>query len=115
MRVIHFREAESYEPEKDWKRVSLCEEKSISVEYFVKPPHHSSPMHDHPQEQVCVVIRGQMMVITSNGCEEVLEEGDAAFFAANELHQVKNLLDVPSVGVDIFCPGRSFDFWLNRK
>ena len=38
MKVIHFDKAETYEPEKDWKRVSLCGEKDVSIEYLVKPP-----------------------------------------------------------------------------
>ena len=32
MKVIHFDRAESYEPEKDWKRVSLCNQEEISIE-----------------------------------------------------------------------------------
>jgi hypothetical protein len=28
---------------------------------------------------------------------------------------VTNVMDEPSVGLDIFIPGRSFDFWLQRK
>ncbi len=42
MKVIRFDKAETYEPEKDWKRVSLCNETDISVEHFVKPPEHAS-------------------------------------------------------------------------
>jgi quercetin dioxygenase-like cupin family protein len=115
MRVIHFKEADHYEPEQDWRRVSLCNEATISVEHFTKPPHHSSAMHDHPSEQVCIVIKGRMMVRTPDGEEEILGEGDAAFLGASEPHQVVNLLDIPSIGIDIFCPGRPFDFWLRRK
>ncbi len=115
MKVIHFNEAESYEPERDWKRVSLCNERNVSVEYFVKPPGHASPMHHHPQEQVTIVVKGRFKVFSGDGGEEVLEEGDAAFFSANEPHIVKNLLDEPSSGIDIFSPGRPFDFWLKRK
>jgi quercetin dioxygenase-like cupin family protein len=115
MKVIHYEEADSYEPEKDWKRVSLCNEDSVSVEHFTKPPHHASAMHHHPSAQVCIVTKGKMAVRTADGREEILGEGDAAFFAGNEPHQVINLLETPSVGVDIFCPGRSFDFWLQKR
>jgi quercetin dioxygenase-like cupin family protein len=45
----------------------------------------------------------------------VLEEGDAAYIPGNEPHVVKNPLDKPSMGLDIFVPGRAFDFWLKRK
>lgn len=115
MKVIHLEEAESYEPEPDWKRASLCDEPSVSVEYFVKPPHHASPMHDHPQEQVTIVLRGRMKVVSDDGSEAILEEGDAAYFTGSEPHKIVNALEETSTGVDIFCPRRSFDFWLKRK
>jgi quercetin dioxygenase-like cupin family protein len=115
MKVIRFRGAESYEPEKDWKRLSLCSEKDISIEHFVKPPYHSSPRHDHPSAQVLVVLKGKIAIVTDKDGEQVLEEGDTAYIPGNEPHVVKNVLNEPSIGLDIFVPGRSFDFWLKRK
>jgi quercetin dioxygenase-like cupin family protein len=114
MKVIRFDKAESYEPEKDWKRVSLCSETDVSVEYFVKPPEHASPRHQHPSAQVTIVLKGRMIISTDHGSEE-LSEGDAAYLPANEPHGIKNALTEISIGVDIFVPGRSFDFWLKRK
>ena len=115
MKVIHFNKAESYEPEKDWKRVSLCNEKDISIEHFTKPPKHASPSHEHPSSQVLIVIKGKLSVVTEKDGEEVIDEGDAVYIPGNETHIVKNVLDEPSIGIDIFVPGRSFDFWLERK
>lgn len=115
MRVIRFNNAERYEPEKDWKRISLCNEKDISIEHFVKPPNHASPSHEHPSTQVLIVLKGKLSVITEKDGEEVLEEGDAVYIPRNETHIVKNVLDEPSIGIDIFVPGRSFDFWRKRK
>lgn len=115
MKVIHVKDAEKYEPEKGWLRASTCQEKNISVEYFVKPPKHSSPLHWHAQEQVCVVIKGKMKVLNAEGEEAILEPGDAAFFASNEPHSIENALSEESIGVDIFVPGRSFDFWFERR
>lgn len=115
MKIIRFNTAENYEPEKDWKRVSLCNEKDVSIEHFVKPPHHSSPLHDHPNAQVLVVLDGKLSVSLDGNEEEFLEKGDAVYIPGNEPHIVKNVLDTPSVGLDIFVPGRSFDFWLRRK
>jgi quercetin dioxygenase-like cupin family protein len=115
MKVVRFNSAESYEPEKDWRRVSLCNEKAISIEHFTKPPHHASPLHDHPSIQVLVVLKGKLEIVIDGGDGQVLEEGDAAYIPENEPHVVINPLDVPSVGLDIFVPGRSFDFWLKRK
>ena len=114
MKVIHFDSAENYEPEKDWKRVSLCSEEEISIEHFVKPPGHASPRHDHPNAQVLIVLKGKL-VITTDDDEQELSENDAVFIPGNETHIVSNPLAEPSVGIDIFVPGRSFDFWLKRK
>jgi quercetin dioxygenase-like cupin family protein len=115
MKVIHFEKAESYEPEKDWRRVSLCSEKEISIEHFTKPPGHASPRHDHPNAQILVVLKGKLSVFTDNDGEKVLSEGDSAYIPGGEAHVVINMLDEPSTGIDIFVPGRSFDFWLKRK
>ena len=114
MQIIRFNEAQTYEPEKDWKRASLCNQEDISIEHFVKPPRHASPLHDHPNAQVLVVLKGQMAVETEKDGEQVLSEGDAVYIPGGEPHVVTNVLDEISVGLDIFVPGRSFDFWLNR-
>jgi quercetin dioxygenase-like cupin family protein len=114
VKIVRFDEAERYEPEKDWKRVSLCGECDISVEHFVKPPGHSSPDHSHPNSQVLVVLEGKLVIVTANGGEQELSTGDAAYIPGDEMHIVKNPLDVPSKGIDIFVPGRDFDFWLKR-
>jgi len=112
--VIRSDQAENYEPEKDWKRTSLCNQTDISIEHFVKPPNHSSPKHEHPNAQVLVVLKGRLAIITEDD-EEVINEGDCVYISGNETHVVKNMLDTTSVGLDIFVPGRSFDFWLKRK
>jgi len=114
MDVIRFNEAESYETVKDWKRVNLCNHPGISVEHFVKPAGHASPRHDHPSAQVLVVLKGRLAILSGAGDEQVLAEGDTAYIPGHEPHVVRNPLDTPSVGLDIFIPGRSFDFWLKR-
>jgi len=114
MNVIQFDSAENYEPEKDWKRVSLCSQDEISIEHFVKPPGHASPRHDHPNAQVLIVLKGKLVITTDDDKQE-LGENDAVFIPGNETHIVSNPLSEPSIGIDIFVPGRSFDFWLKRK
>lgn len=114
MKVVRVTDAEKCEPQRGWMRASTCNEKNISLEYFVKPPGHSSPTHHHPEEQVCVVIRGKMRVKGAGGEESLIEPGDAAYFESNEPHAIENALDDESAGVDIFVPGRSFDFWMKR-
>lgn len=112
--LIKAAEAETYEPEKDWKRTSLCNQKEISIEHFVKPPGHASPDHDHPAAQVLVVLAGRLEIVTASESVEV-GVGDAVFIPGGESHIVRNPLKTPSIGLDIFVPGRSFDFWLKRK
>ncbi len=115
MKVVRIADAESYEPEKDWKRISLCGECDISVEHFVKPPGHASPDHSHPNSQVLIVLEGKLAIITEKDGEQEVGVGDAVYLPGDEMHIVKNPLDVPSIGIDIFVPGRSFDFWTKRK
>ena len=55
------------------------------------------------------------MIITTDDGSEELSEGDAAFLFPNEPHGINNALTGLSIGVDIFVPGRSFDFWLKPK
>ena len=114
MKVIRFDSAETYEPEKDWKRVSMCSEEPISIEHFVKPPGHASPLHDHPSAQILIVLKGKLIISTDSEAEE-LSEMDTIFIPGGEPHIVANPLDEPSVGIDIFVLGRSFDFWLKRN
>ncbi|MBK7141971.1 MAG: cupin domain-containing protein [bacterium] len=113
MQVIRLQSGESYEPEKDWKRISICAQPDISIEHFVKPPKHASPKHDHPNAQVLIVLEGKL-TITTDSDEQTLEVGDSVYIPGNESHIVTNPLSTPSVGIDIFVPGRSFDFWKNR-
>jgi len=114
MKVVRFDSAETYQPDKGWKRVSLCSEDDISIEHFIKPPGHASPRHEHPNAQVLIVVKGSLAIITDADGEQVLGEGDAAYLPGDETHVVKNPLDEECVGIDIFVPGRSFDFWLKR-
>ena len=114
MKVIRSRSAARYEPEPAWKRLSLCAEPDISVEHFVKPARHSSPRHGHHSAQVLVVLEGRLTIVT-DAETQTLDQGDCVYLPGNEPHVVTNPLDTPSVGLDIFVPGRSFDFWLKRK
>lgn len=61
-----------------------------------------------------VVLKGRLTIATDAAGEETLDEGDAVYIPSNEPHTVSNPLDVTCVGIDIFVPGRSFDFWSKR-
>lgn len=114
MEIIRFKNAEKYEPEKNWIRSSLCSQSDISIEHFVKPPKHSSPTHSHPNSQVLYVLQGEIIVKTDND-EQKLKTGDTVYIPGGEVHTVTNPMNEISIGLDIFIPGRSFDFWLNRN
>lgn len=115
MKVVKQSEGEIRQPDPGWKRVSLAGSSNVSVEYFEKPPRHTSPLHRHPSEQVCIVISGHLRV--DNGGNETAElgAGDSVRFAPNELHRIENTGDTLAAGVDIFVPGRSFDFWTRSR
>ncbi|MGC8502501.1 cupin domain-containing protein [Desulfurella sp.] len=113
MKVVFFEKANFYEPQKDWKRTSLCNEQEISIEYFIKPPNHASPEHKHENAQILVVLKGKMSIKTQNS-EVILSQNDCVFIEPNEIHTVTNVLSEISIGLDIFVPGRDFNFWLNK-
>lgn len=115
MRVVKLSEGETYQPEPGWRRVSLAGDNNISVEYFEKPAGHSSPLHTHPSEQVSIILKGTMRVVNGEGESADLGPGDSAYFSANEPHRIENPTGELAVGVDIFVPARSFDFWLKKK
>ncbi|MFH5800697.1 cupin domain-containing protein [Haladaptatus sp. DYF46] len=114
MEPTFFDEAESYEPEKGWRRVSMAGSEEFTFEWFEKPPGHSSAMHDHENEQVCLVLQGEMTVYTEDD-EVTLGENDSVWLDSWEAHRVENTGDERAVGLDVFAPGRSFDFWLDRE
>lgn len=113
MRVTRSAHAATCEPQPGWRRMSLCNEPDISIERFVKPGGHASPRHSHEQAQALIVLSGTIRV-TTDRADELLAAGDAAYFESNEPHIVTNPGPVEAIGLDIFVPGRSFDYWLKR-
>ena len=66
MQPVQFDDAETYEPEEGWRRVAMAGSEQFSFEWFEKPPGHSSPMHDHENEQVCLCLAGELTVETED-------------------------------------------------
>ena len=114
MKPVTFRDAETYEPDEGWRRVALAGSDRFSFEWFEKPPGHSSPMHDHENEQVCLVLAGELTVVTADDAV-TLSRYDSVLLESNESHRVENTGDERAVGLDVFAPGRSFDFWTERE
>ena len=115
MNAVRFDEAETYEPEAGWRRVAMAGSDRFSFEWFEKPPGHSSPLHDHENEQVCLCLEGELTVVTDEAESVTLGPNDSVHLEANEPHRVENTGDERAVGLDVFAPGRSFDFWTDRK
>ncbi|OVE85430.1 cupin domain-containing protein [Natronolimnobius baerhuensis] len=114
MEPVPFDDAETYEPDAGWQRAALAGSDRFSFEWFEKPPGHSSPMHDHENEQVCLCLEGELTVRTED--ESVtLEQYDSVWLEAWESHAVENTGDERAVGLDVFAPGRSFEFWTDRE
>ena len=113
MEHVDFAAAETYEPEEGWRRVSLAGSDRFTFEWFEKPPGHSSPMHDHENEQVCVCLKGELTLYTVND-EVTLGQYDSVWLESWESHKVENQGDKLAVGLDVFNPGRSFDFWTDK-
>jgi quercetin dioxygenase-like cupin family protein len=114
VRPVEFEKAASYEPDEGWRRVSLAGSDRFSFEWFEKPPGHSSPMHDHENEQVCLCLGGELTVETEDD-RVTLERYDSVLLEAGEPHRVENTGVDLAVGLDVFAPGRSFDFWTDRE
>jgi quercetin dioxygenase-like cupin family protein len=115
MNIVKLNQGQSYQPQPGWRRVQLAGSQSASVEYFEKPAGHSSPLHSHSQEQICIVIEGKMKAKNAAGEEALLEPGDSAYFPSNEPHLVENPGKKLARGIDIFVPARSFDFWMKQS
>lgn len=114
MKHVEFDDAESYEPEEGWGRRALAGSDEFTFEWFEKPSGHSSPMHDHENEQVCLCLEGELVVHTEDDTV-TLGEYDSVWLDAWESHRVENTSDERAVGLDVFAPGRSFDFWTDRE
>lgn len=114
MKLIRFDEAQRYEPQPQWTRLSLCDEAGISIEHFTKPAHHVSPRHTHANIQVIALLSGQIIVHSDHFDDQVVNPGDVLTIPSDEPHWVANPLAEPAMGLDIFVPGRPFDFWLGQ-
>ncbi len=113
MQEVPFDEATQYEPDEGWQRRALAGSDAFSFEWFEKPPGHSSPMHSHENEQVCVCLAGELTVHFEDTAV-TLEQYDSVLMESDEVHAVENTGDETAVGLDVFAPGRSFDFWTDR-
>lgn len=114
MKHVGFDEAETYEPDEGWGRRALAGSDRFTFEWFEKPPGHTSPTHDHENEQVCLCLEGELTVHTEDDAV-TLGQYDSVWLDSWESHRVENTGEVRAVGLDVFAPGRSFEFWTDRE
>lgn len=114
MEAVDFTDADTYEPEAGWRRVALAGSDAFSFEWFEKPPGHSSPMHSHANEQVCVCLDGELTVETPDSMA-TLGRFDSVYLAGEESHRVENTGEDRALGLDVFAPGRSFEYWTEES
>ena len=114
MQPVLFNEAETCEPEEEWRRVAMAGSDQFSFEWFEKPPGHTSPTHHHENEQICLVTEGELTLVFESEAV-TLGPYDSVLIESGEPHRAENTGDDPARGVDAFAPGRSFDFWLDRE
>lgn len=110
MEHVSFADAPTYEPEDGWRRVSLAGSDSFTFEWFEKPPGHASPLHHHENEQVCVCLAGELTVETESE-SAALGRFDSVYLEPDEPHLVENTGSERAIGLDVFAPGRGFEYW----
>ena len=67
-----------------------------------------------PQRAGLYLHRGELSVETEDGETATIGPYDSVRFESDEPHIVANQTEEQAIGIDVFAPGRSFDFWLNR-
>ena len=110
MELFHADDTSTYEPMEGWRRTALASHEDFNCELYEKPPGHSSPMHSHDNEQISIVIQGHLTLHTEDGDYE-LGPNDAVRLESNEAHSFENSGEGQAMGVDIFTPPRSREFW----
>lgn len=63
---------------------------NIIMRYFKILPKGNTPFHRHDHEHVVKVEKGQGIVVSQEGKETIIKEGQSLFIASNEKHQFKN-------------------------
>lgn len=77
---------------------------NLLVSFVRWEPHAVAPLHAHAEEQVFVVLEGQLE-ITLGSEERLMSPGEAAVIPAWVEHSVRSL-DAPAYQIDVFDPPR---------
>lgn len=100
MDVLKHENTETYESDEDWERRSPAGSDQFSFEWFTKPTGHSSPVYDHENDQVCVIIEGELRLHRESESSITLESALLNPMTASGLRQLKERLYCSSHGCD---------------
>jgi quercetin dioxygenase-like cupin family protein len=76
----------------------------MMISYVKLVPHSEVPLHNHPHEQVGIILEGSMEFTIGNE-KRICKKGDMYVIPGGIMHGVK-VLEEPSVAMDIFAPPR---------
>ena len=84
---------------------------TMTIAWITLAKGHTSPLHEHPNEQVATVIEGSLRFRIGDDEELIASAGDSVPLAANVPHGVDALED--SIVLDVFSPVR--EDWLRGE
>ena len=76
----------------------------MMISYVTLAPHAEVPLHNHPHEQVGIILEGEMEFTIGNETR-ICKKGDTYVIPGGVMHGVR-VLDKPAVAMDIFSPPR---------
>ena len=88
VRVAQVRNIKSVMENKEVIKQRMLREGFSIINEYDDPPNEMFSDHDHPGDQLLVVVRG-LIEITMNGKTSVLRSGDEIFFPAKVVHSAK--------------------------
>lgn len=79
--------------------------KNLLVNYVFFEPHSEAPMHQHPEEQIGLMLEGEYE-FEMNGEKHMIRPGDLYVVPPNVPHAARTF-DIGCRAIDIFSPPRS--------
>lgn len=103
--IIKPQEAEAWEVHEGVTARILANAERMTSMYFEWAPKSRFAVHTHPHEQIGICLKGEA-VLTIDGEEYVVGEGDMYYIPSNVPHAERNDTDEIAVFVDVFAPVR---------
>jgi quercetin dioxygenase-like cupin family protein len=78
---------------------------NVMVMYLEIPPGNAVPQHQHPHEQIGIILKGQVKMIIGNKTQ-VIGSGEGYVIPSNIPHSSLTIGEEPCVLLDVFSPIR---------